>query len=496
MTFSELGLVDPFLKRLREKGYTAPTPVQEKAIPLILQKKDVVVCAKTGSGKSIAFLLPILDLIHRENKKDQPTRIKALVLAPTRELAIQISEEANYFLKDISLKSIPIYGGVPLDKQKDKFKQGCDLLIATPGRLLDFLSSKIISLDSIRYVVLDEADRMLDMGFIDDVKHILKQVGEIEMISLWSATLDYNVFYAIWKFMKDPEEVLINPELIDKNSISQAVYHFGSDEKLGYVSEFCRLSKASSIIIFVNTKDMVERLTNFLLRHGIKAQGLSSVVNQKSRINILEQYKKKQFKVLVATDLASRGIHVDDIEIVINYDIPKDPEGYVHRIGRTARAEKKGESFSICCERDYDSLEKLENYLGYKIPIKQPDPEILQTMPILHVNKRYAQDKTYNNKKTFDNKRSRPKLNGGYSRRSDKTKGRYYENNELDIPMKTTKDLKSHKKKNNFRRNEAVQISDDYPALNESILKSNLIMTSNRSLNKKIKGILKKLFKK
>ena len=495
MEFSELGLVEPFLQGLREKSYTAPTPVQEKTIPLILQKKDVVVCAKTGSGKSIAFLLPILDMIYRENKKDQPDQIKALVLAPTRELTIQISEEASYFLKDISLRAIPIYGGVPLEKQKEKLKLGCDLLIATPGRLLDFLSSEIISLDSIRYVVLDEADRMLDMGFIDDVKHILKQVGEIETISLWSATLNYNVFYSIWEFMKDPEEVLINSELIDKTNISQGIYHFGSDEKLGYVAEFCRLSQASSIIVFVNTKYMVERLTNFLLRHGTKAQGLSSVVSQKNRINILERYKKKKFKVLVSTDLASRGIHVDDIGIVINYDIPQDPESYVHRIGRTARVEKKGESWSICSERDYDVLEKLENYLGYKIPIKHPDPEILQTMPRLRGSKRYAQNKIYHNQKV-DKKRGRSKVNVNRSHRLRNPEKRYSEKNGLNMPIQATKNLKSQHKKNNFWKDQVEGDNDDYPALNENILKSNLIMNSNRTLGTTIKGILKKLFRK
>ena len=490
MAFSKLGLAEPFLAKIQEKGFDNPTLVQEKTIPLTLQKKDTIVCAKTGSGKTLAFLLPILHLIYQEIKENTAPQIKALVLAPTRELVHQIFEEANYFLRDISISSIPIYGGVPMDKQKEALKKKCDILVATPGRLLDFLSSKDIFLGSVQYVVLDEADRMLDMGFIDDVKHILKQIKEIKAMSLWSATLDYNVFYSIWEFMKDPEEVLINPELIDKNNITQYILHLGSDEKLSYISEFCNQSTASSIIIFVNTKEMVEILTRFLLNRQISANGLSSMINQRKRISILEGYKKKKFKVLVATDLASRGIHVDDIDLVINYDMPKYPDSYVHRIGRTARTEKKGESLSICCEKDYASLEKLENYLKYKIPIKHPNADILKSMPVLQRKNKYIQNNKHSGKQAYTNKGRRELTSvSKYPSRigSRKTAS---QRNRLYSQAKGAQTGRPYKEK---ERNYFSEGGLDYPTLSDYPAENGIIIRSNKGFKGKVRKIFKSL---
>ena len=380
MNFSDINLKPVIQEQVAKRGFELTTPVQEKTMPLLLSKQDLIACAKTGSGKTMAFVLPLLNILSEEAEDCPPKMVRALILSPTRELAVQIYEEAVYFSENLSIRLASVYGGQDYEKQKKKVQKGVDLLIATPGRLLDFYKSKDLFLEEIKYVVLDEADRMLDMGFIDDVKHILGKIKSIENISLWSATLDYNVFYSIWSYMDDPKEVLINPEWVDKSNVSQQVLHLGSDEKLPYTLGYCGQWRNEPLIIFTNTRDMVDTLANALTEYGITAKGLSSMIHQKKRLQILEDFKKKKFFVLVATDLASRGLHVDDIARVINYDIPQDVETYVHRIGRTARAGKKGMSLSICSERDYEAFEKIEDYLSDKIPTLEPDTEILDRL--------------------------------------------------------------------------------------------------------------------
>ncbi len=383
MKFSSFNLKPTILERLHEKSFENSTPIQEQTIPLALAKQDLVACAKTGSGKTLAFVLPLIHLLSEEGTLCPEKTIRSLVLVPTRELAIQIYKEALYFSKGLTINLANAYGGQDYEKQKKKVQGGVDLLVATPGRLLDFYRSKDLLLEKIKYIVLDEADRMLDMGFIDDVKTILNPIKRIESMSLWSATMDYNVFYSMWSYMHEPEEILINPEWVDKNKVSQGVLHLGSDEKLAYALDYCKRLTGESLIIFTNTRDMVDILANALTQYGVAAKGLSSVINQRRRLTILEGFKEKKFDVLVATDLASRGIHVDDISIVINYDVPQDPESYVHRIGRTARAGKKGTSLLVCCERDYELLEKIENYLSYKIPILKPEVEIIAQLSMI-----------------------------------------------------------------------------------------------------------------
>jgi len=393
--FTELKLSEPIQKRLAEKGFPEPTPIQAETIPLALNNRDLIACAKTGSGKTLAYLLPILQFVNEKVQngeaagEDGVNPPVALVLAPTRELVVQIADEAEFFAQAAGLKLATIYGGVDHDKQRRELAGGAHLIVATPGRLLDFLRGGEANLSKVVKIVLDEADRMLDMGFIDDVRKILSKCSpnenEERQFSLFSATINFSALYSVWEFMREPEEILINPELIDHANIAQEMLHLGQDEKLPYLIQFLENNKLEPVIIFTNSRQYVDVLVKNLNHHNIAAAGLSSMVTQNKRLKILDDFKDGKFRVLVATDVASRGLHIEDVQLVINYDIPMDPETYVHRIGRTARAGKTGKAISVSSEFDYDSLAKLERYLKYKIPVAQPESRYIENVSFVRI---------------------------------------------------------------------------------------------------------------
>lgn len=384
MSFSELELHEQLLDSLKKNGFEEPTSIQKATIPKALANTDLIACAKTGSGKTLAYLLPILHrLIENPPESSEPA---ALILAPTRELAIQIQKEAAALVDQNQVCTRAVYGGADYEKQKQQLSNGVHVLAATPGRLLDFIRSKSVDLSKVELIVLDEADRMLDMGFIDDVKKILSYTKKRQQVSLFSATLNYSAVYSVWRFMNEPEEILINPELIDHSKIDQKLVHLGKEEKLPYLIQYIESVDYDPIIVFTNTKQFVEILVKNLNYHSIPSQGLSSVVNQNKRIRILDQFKERSFRVLVATDVASRGLHIDDVALVVNFDIPQDPETYVHRIGRTARAGASGNSLSISSEMDYEELMKLERYLKYKINVEEPVAKFLDNLAFVKVD--------------------------------------------------------------------------------------------------------------
>ncbi len=364
-------------------------------MPLAINNRDLIACAKTGSGKTLAYLLPILQFVHDKIQngetagEDGVNPPVALVLAPTRELVVQIADEAEFFADAAGLKLATIYGGVDHDKQRRELAGGAHLIVATPGRLLDFLRGGEANLSKVVRIVLDEADRMLDMGFIDDVRKILSKCSpnenEERQFSLFSATINFSALYSVWEFMREPEEILINPELIDHANIAQEMLHLGQDEKLPYLIQFLENNKLEPVIIFTNSRQYVDVLVKNLNHHNIAAAGLSSMVTQNKRLKILDDFKDGKFRILVATDVASRGLHIEDVQLVINYDIPMDPETYVHRIGRTARAGKTGKAISVSSEFDYDSLAKLERYLKYKIPVAQPESRYLENVSFVRI---------------------------------------------------------------------------------------------------------------
>jgi ATP-dependent RNA helicase RhlB len=401
--FTDLKLSEPIQKRLAEKGFPEPTPIQAETIPLAMNNRDLIACAKTGSGKTLAYLLPIMQYVHSRQEAqgadapaDENPGPVAIVLAPTRELVVQIADEADFFAEAAGLKLTTIFGGVDHDKQRREIAQGPHLVVATPGRLLDFLRGNEINLKNVVRIVLDEADRMLDMGFIDDVRKILSKCSanenEERQFSLFSATINFSALYSVWEFMREPEEILINPELIDHASIEQEMLHLGQDEKLPYLIQFLEANKLEPVIIFTNSRQYVDVLVKNLNHHNIAAEGLSSMVTQNRRLRILDDFKENKFRVLVATDVASRGLHIEDIQLVVNYDIPMDSETYVHRIGRTARAGKTGKAMSFSSEFDYDSLTKLERYLKYKIPVAQPEQRFIENTSFVRIVQVARQD--------------------------------------------------------------------------------------------------------
>lgn len=403
--FTELKLSEPIQKRLAAKGFPEPTPIQAETIPLAISNRDLVACAKTGSGKTLAYLLPILEYVYQKSQQNAESTENgtnppvALVLAPTRELVVQIAEEAEFFAEAAGLKLATIYGGVDHDKQRRELSAGAHLIVATPGRLLDFLRGGEAKLSSVVRIVLDEADRMLDMGFIDDVRKIISKCSAIDSVerqfSLFSATINFSALYSVWEFMREPEEILINPELIDHANIAQEMLHLGQDEKLPYLIQLLENNKLEPVIIFSNSRQYVDVLVKNLNHHNIAAAGLSSMVTQAKRLKILDDFKSGKFRILVATDVASRGLHIEDVQLVVNYDIPMDPETYVHRIGRTARAGKTGKALSVSSEFDYDSLAKLERYLKYKIPVVQPEGRFIENVSfirIVHAERRDGAD--------------------------------------------------------------------------------------------------------
>ncbi|MCX7997685.1 MAG: DEAD/DEAH box helicase [Leptospiraceae bacterium] len=375
MKFEELNLHENLLKAIQELNFEKMTPIQEIAIPLALEGKDIMGLAQTGTGKTISFLVPIIQKIITQNEEQTST----LVLAPTRELVLQIYEEAKRLLKYTDKKAVAIIGGTDYNEQLKGFQEGAHILIATPGRLIDHMKSKALDLRNIRYLVLDEADRMLDMGFIKDITYVMRKCSKERQTMLYSATLSYYVMRIAYDYLKDPVEAKIDSESIVTEKIDQILYHLASEEKLPYLVNLILNDNEEGLgIIFTNYKVSVGEIVDTLRKYGIRAVGLSSNFDQKRRVKLLKEFRQGNFTHLVATDVASRGLDIENVKVVYNYDLPQDVENYVHRIGRTARAGKTGRSISFCSERDYNELEKIQKFLGNKIPVGEIKEEFLK----------------------------------------------------------------------------------------------------------------------
>ena len=374
MKFKELEINQDLLKAIEDLGFENMTPIQEMSIPEGLRGKDITGLAQTGTGKTISFLVPIINKILNEN----PEGPSALILAPTRELVLQICDEAKRLLKYSNKKIATIIGGTGYKEQEKELSEKADIVVATPGRLIDHIKSKKLDLKNIKFFVLDEADRMFDMGFIKDIRYVMRYCPDDKQVLLFSATLSYYVVRLAADYLKDPIEVRIEPEKIVTENIDQNLVHLGRDEKIPYlINSILSDTEEGLGIIFTNLKVLVPEIVNQLRNYGIPITGISSMLDQKKRIRLLKDFKLGKYKYMVATDVASRGIDVDNIKIVYNYDLPGDIENYVHRIGRTARAGKKGKSISFCSERDYEELEKIEKYIGNKLNVIQVEEEKL-----------------------------------------------------------------------------------------------------------------------
>ena len=368
MNFEKLNIITPILKALDMEGYTAPTPIQQEAIPVILEGKDLLGCAQTGTGKTAAFAIPILQILQTEKKNERDRRvIKVLILTPTRELAIQIDECLQSYGRFTGIKHTVVFGGVSQIPQTNMLKSGIDILVATPGRLLDLMNQKYISLDNIRMLVLDEADRMLDMGFSHDVKKIIAHIPSERQTMLFSATMPSEIKTLVNTILKQPVKIEVAPVSSTVDAIEQKVYFVERKDKKSLLINLLKDISIHSALVFTRTKHGADKVVRDLTKAGVSAQAIHGNKSQTARQTALENFKLKRTRVLVATDIAARGIDVQEISHVINFDMPNIPETYVHRIGRTGRAGLTGIALSFCDTEEKEYLRDIQKLISKKI---------------------------------------------------------------------------------------------------------------------------------
>ncbi|WP_462264244.1 DEAD/DEAH box helicase [Mucilaginibacter sp.] len=375
MLFKDLNLIAPILKALETEGYTTPTPIQEKSIPLILQQKDLLGCAQTGTGKTAAFSIPILQLMYQERSQHkEPKAIKALILTPTRELAIQIDESLEAYGKHTGLKHLVIFGGVSQNPQVDALKRGIDILVATPGRLIDLINQGYVHLNQIKFLVLDEADRMLDMGFVHDVKRIIAKLPTRRQTLFFSATMPKEIQQLASTILNQPAYVEVTPVSSTADTIQQCVYLVDRENKKSLLAHILKDKEIQTALVFTRTKHGADKVVKDLSRAGITAEAIHGNKSQNARQRALTNFKNRSTRVLVATDIAARGIDIDELTHVINFELPNIPETYVHRIGRTGRAGANGIALSFCDDEERDYLKDIEKLIARAVPVNDAHP--------------------------------------------------------------------------------------------------------------------------
>jgi ATP-dependent RNA helicase RhlE len=374
MTFKELNLSQEMLKALEDTGYTSPTPIQAKAIPVVLEGKDVLGCAQTGTGKTAAFVIPMLEQIAIRKKNEGKRKVRGLIVTPTRELAIQIGENFREYGKYTKMNCTVIFGGVKQGKQTASLKNGVDVIVATPGRLLDLMQQGFISLRDIEHFVLDEADRMLDMGFIHDVRKILDKLPLERQSLFFSATMEKEVIKLANQILDKPIEIAVTPKSSTAEIINQSIYFIDKGNKSKLLLHILNDSSLSSVLVFTRTKHGADKLVRILNKNNIKAAAIHGNKSQNARQKALAQFKDHQIRVLVATDIAARGIDIDELAYVINYELPNVAESYVHRIGRTGRAGAEGTAIAFCDATEKPYLKDIEKLIKQKIKVIDGHP--------------------------------------------------------------------------------------------------------------------------
>ncbi len=375
MHFQELNLIEPIRKALATEGYQQPTPIQAQSIPHALQGKDLLGCAQTGTGKTAAFSIPMLQLLYQKQTKTSGVRpIKALILTPTRELAIQIGESIDVYGRHLPLKHLVIFGGVPQGKQVQALRAGTDILVATPGRLLDLIDQRFIRLDQIEIFVLDEADRMLDMGFIHDVRKVIKLLPAKRQTLFFSATMPPEIQKLADAILTAPVKVAVTPVSSTAETVVQSMYFVDKNNKRKLLTYLLRHTALNSTLVFTRTKHGADRVVKDLAREGIAAAAIHGNKSQNARQLALNRFKSGELRVLIATDIAARGIDVEALSHVINYELPDVAETYVHRIGRTGRAGASGKAISFCDAEEKDELKQIQKLLGREIPVITDHP--------------------------------------------------------------------------------------------------------------------------
>lgn len=379
MTFENLQLIAPILQALKTEGYTTPTPIQAQAIPHLLAKRDLLGCAQTGTGKTAAFAIPILQHLASDFNTRKSFAIKALILTPTRELAIQIKESFDSYGRHTGLTNTVIFGGVPQKAQTDKLQKGVDILIATPGRLLDLMNQRFVSLQHIQFFVLDEADRMLDMGFVNDVKKVIAKLPEKRQSLFFSATMPSEIQKLADSILTDPVKVEVTPVSSTAEKVSQAVYFVEKNKKKSLLLHVLEEKKDPRVLVFTRTKHGADKVVKDLLAAKISAEAIHGNKSQNARQRALGNFKAKVTRVLVATDIAARGIDIDELSLVINYELPNEPETYVHRIGRTGRAGASGLALSFCDQEERAYLKLINKLINKTVPTVEEHPYVPTT---------------------------------------------------------------------------------------------------------------------
>ena len=409
MKFEDLRIIEPILKALRKEEYSIPTPVQLKAIPLILNRKDVLGSAQTGTGKTAAFAIPILQhLYHDRSRRPERPRIKALVITPTRELAIQIGESFTTYGRYTDIRNTVIFGGVKQNPQEAALRKGVDVLVATPGRLLDLINQGIISLQHIEYFVLDEADRMLDMGFIHDIKKIIALLPRERQSLFFSATLPDNIVKLSQSILHKPVKVEVAPRSSTADTIQQQLYYTNKSDKKNLLIHILKDESIDQALLFSRTKHGADKIARNLKKKNISADAIHGDKAQNQRVKALEGFKAGKTRVLVATDIAARGIDIEKLSYVINYDIPNESETYVHRIGRSGRAGESGTAISICEPEENEYIKSIEKLIKKKIPVIKDNPFPQTDRPMNAAEKKeWEKEKQRKKQEFFANRKKR-----------------------------------------------------------------------------------------
>jgi len=369
MSFASLGLSAPILKSVSEQGYETASPIQAQAIPLILQGKDIMAAAQTGTGKTAGFMLPVLELLSK-GKRPESNQVRALILTPTRELAAQVGESAELYGKHLPLSSAVVFGGVKINPQMTKLRKGIDVLVATPGRLLDLYSQNAVKFDHLEILILDEADRMLDMGFVRDIRKIIQYLPTKRQNLLFSATFSTDIRKLAQEFVNDPAEISVTPRNSTAKSVEQWVFPADKKKKPALLAKLIHENDWQQVLVFSRTKHGANRLTRFLEAEGIKAAAIHGNKSQGARTRALAEFKDGTIRILVATDIAARGLDIEQLPQVVNFDLPNVAEDYVHRIGRTGRAGATGQAVSLVCADEFSDLSGIERLIKEVIPRK------------------------------------------------------------------------------------------------------------------------------
>lgn len=406
MAFKKLEIIEPILKAVSAEGYTIPTPIQQQAIPIVLQRKDLLGCAQTGTGKTAAFAIPILQILHEQ--KPMTAGIKVLILTPTRELAIQIDESFAAYGKFTGISHTVIFGGVSQLHQTNALRRGVDVLVATPGRLLDLIQQGFVRLDKLQIFVLDEADRMLDMGFIHDVKKIIAKLPVKRQTLFFSATMPPEIQKLANVLLTHPAKVEVTPPASTVDKIEQSLYHVSKMDKPDLLLHLLKEKDIANALVFTRTKHGADKVVKILYRHNISAAAIHGNKSQNARQNALSDFKNGKLRVLVATDIAARGIDIDELSHVINFELPNIPETYVHRIGRTGRAGNTGIAISFCSAEERTELKDIQKLINKSIPDVPEHPFVLSAnaIPVIPVARHQRQKSSLNSRRNFQSQYS------------------------------------------------------------------------------------------